>query len=220
MGVYTHSSGNWFSRRGAFLGYLIAFHLLLFWALKSGFAVKFIESITEPIKAEIINEPKIEEPPPPPPEVRIEQPKIQVPPILIDIPIPPPPQALIVETTPDKVPPAPPVPPPPAPPASTGTGRNVTGAGYAFKPDPADYYPSASRNLGEEGLAKVRVCYDVKGKPLPDGVAISEGSKFSRLDEAAIKYGKAVKVKPGTIDGKPQADCVVVPVRFSLKGEK
>ena len=35
---------------------LIAFHLAFFWALKSGFAVKLVQQITQPIKAEIINE--------------------------------------------------------------------------------------------------------------------------------------------------------------------
>lgn len=214
MGVYTHSSGNWFSRRGTFLVILVAFHVLLFWALKSGFATKFVQSITQPIKAEIINEPKPEEPPPPPPTVKIELPPVQVPPILVDIPLPPPPPtAIVAETTTEKVPPTPPKPPaPPAPP------RNVVGAGYAFKPDPADYYPSASKSLNEEGLAKVRICYDLKGKP--EEVTVDESSNFSRLDEAAIRYGKAVRIKPGSVDGKQTTGCVVVPVRFSLKGEK
>lgn len=214
MGVYTHSNGNWFSRRGTFLVILIVFHMLLFWALKSGFAVRFVQAITQPIKAEIINEVKPEEPPPPPPQVRIELPPVQVPPILIDIPMAePPPTVIIAKTTTEKVPPSPPTPPaPPAPP------RNVVGAGYAFKPDPADYYPSASKSLNEEGLAKVRVCYDLKGKPTE--VTADDSSGYSRLDEAAIRYGKAVRIRPGSTDGKVETGCVVVPVRFSLKGER
>ena len=35
-----------------------------------------------------------------------------------------------------------------------------------------------------------------------------------------LRYGKAVRIKPGTVDGKVQTGCVVVPVRFSLKGEQ
>ncbi|HMA10307.1 MAG TPA: hypothetical protein VKO83_00370, partial [Steroidobacteraceae bacterium] len=58
MGVYTHSSGNFLTRRGGFLVALILFHLVLFWALKSGLAVKILESITEPIKVDIVNEVK------------------------------------------------------------------------------------------------------------------------------------------------------------------
>jgi protein TonB len=214
MGVYTHSQGNWLSRRGTFLVILIAFHLALFWALKSGFAVKFVKSITEPIKAEIINEVKPEEPPPPPPTVKIELPPVQVPPILVDIPTPPdpPPTVLIAETTTEKVPPTPPTPPVVAPPRPV----TKTAPGYAFRPDTADYYPNAARTAGEEGSTKVRICYDEKGKVHDSSVA--EPSKYPRLDEAAVKYGKAVKVKPGTVDGKVQADCVQMKVTFSLKG--
>jgi len=215
MGVYTHSSGNWFTRRGTFLVLLIAFHLLLFIALKSGFAVKFVQSITQPIKAEIIDEVMEEEPPPPPPEVRIELPPVQVPPILVDIPLPPPPPtAIVAETTTEVVPPTPPT--PPAPPAPVR--RVTTAVGYSFRPDPDDYYPSASKSLNEEGLARVRVCYDVKGKP--ETVEPAESSGFSRLDDAAVRYGKAVRIKPATEEGKAIADCVVVPVRFSLKGDR
>lgn len=98
---------------------------------------------------------------------------------------------------------------------SPPAGRSVTGAGYVFKPDPADYYPSASRALNEEGLTKVNLCYDDRGRPVE--VTVDESSGFSRLDEAAVRYGKAVRVRPGLIDGQPQPGCVVVPVRFSAK---
>lgn len=215
MGVYTHSSGNWFSRRGTFVVILIAFHLVLFWALKSGFAIKFVQSITQPIKAEIINEVKIEEPPPPPPTVRIELPPVQVPPILVDIPIPqdPPPTVIIAETTTETVPPGPPTPPaPPAPP------RNVTSAGYAFRPNTDDYYPSASRSLQEEGSTRIRLCYDERGRA--ETVDVDEGSGYSRLDEAAIRYGKAVRIRPGTEEGKAVKGCVRFSVKFSLKNER
>lgn len=221
MGVYTHSNGNWLSRRGGFLVILVAFHVLMFWALKSGFAIEIVKAITAPIKVEIIEEVKIEEPPPPPPEVQIEIPKIQVPPILVDIPNPPdpPPTVIIAPTTPDPVPP-----PPSIPPKVEGSGTkiappsNVTKASYAFRPNPEDYYPNAARTRGEEGALKIRLCYDEKGKVLASTVA--ESSKFPDLDAAGIKLGKATKIKPGTRDGKAQADCVVMPVRFSLKGEQ
>ena len=79
MGVYTHSNGNWLSRRGGFMVALILFHIVLFWALKSGLAVKLLESITEPIKVDIVNEVKEEEPPPPPPPPKMELPPVEVP---------------------------------------------------------------------------------------------------------------------------------------------
>jgi protein TonB len=213
MGVYTHSDGNWLSRRGTFLVILIAFHMVLFWALKSGFAVKFVKAITAPIKAEIIQNKPEEPPPPPPPQVRIEQPPVQVPPVLVDIPLPvdPPPTVIIAETTTKPTPPAPPTPAPPKP-------AVVVPPGYRFKPDTADYYPNQSRNLGEEGVVKIRACYDLKGNV--SEATVSESSNVQRLDDAGIRYGKALKLKPGSVDGKVSAGCVVVPVRFSLKGEQ
>lgn len=215
MGVYTQPSGNWLSRRGAFLVLLIAFHLLFFWALKSGLAVKFVEKVLQPIKAEIINEVIPEEPPPPPPEVQMELPPVQVPPILVDIQMPPPPQTAIqAPITTESLPPA-----PPAPPTVT---RSVvrTRVGYAYKPDTNDYYPSTSRNLGEEGLVKLTLCYGTDGKVDKDRVTVAESSGHARLDDAALRMGPRFRIKPATVDGKPEADCVAVPVRFSLKGEE
>ncbi|MET0281056.1 MAG: energy transducer TonB [Steroidobacteraceae bacterium] len=212
MGVYTQSEGsNWLSRRGAFLFILIAFHIVLLWALKSGFAVKFVQSITEPIKAEIINEVKPEEPPPPPPEVRMELPPVQVPPVLVDIQIPsdPPPTALQAPITTD------PTPQPPAPPAPPRPPVAATKAVVTYKPDTFDYYPSTSRNLGEEGKLRVRLCVGVNGRVTE--AAVGEGSGIARLDEAGVRLAKQYRFKPATEDGKPVAQCFLLPVSFSLK---
>lgn len=213
MGVYTQTEGNWLSRRGTFLILLIAFHLAFFWALKSGLAVKLIAKVTEPIKAEIINEVIEEPPPPPPPEVQMELPPVQVPPVLVDIQLPPPPETAIqAPTTTEVVPPTPPVPPPPQ---ATRTVV-VTKAAVTFRPDVSDYYPSQSRNLGEEGRVRVRICFGANGRVT--NAEIAESSKFQRLDDAAIKMAKLYRFKAGTEDGKvKESDCVVQPIVFSLK---
>lgn len=212
MGVYTRNDGNWLSRRGGFIAILVLFHLVLFWALKSGFAVKFIESIAPPIVADIINEVKPEEPPPPPPEVQIvEVPPVSVPPVLVDIRIPEPPKAAIQVVTdrppaPNPAPPAPPAPPRPA-------------VVQAFKvtsmPDPRDYYPSTSLQLEEEGVVKVNMCYGTNGRVTEAKVAESSG--FARLDQAGERLARQVRVSPEKVDGVAKADCKVLPVRFSLK---
>jgi TonB family protein len=95
----------------------------------------------------------------------------------------------------------------------TPPGRSVTGAGYAFRPDPQDYYPETSRELNEQGLAKVKLCYDLQGKPVE--VTLDTTSGYTRLDEAAVRYGRAVRIRPGSVNGELQTGCVVVPVRFS-----
>jgi len=212
MGVYTHTEGNWLSRRGTFLIILIAFHVLLFWALKSGFAIKLVKSITEPIKAEIINEPKPEEPPPPPPEVKIELPPVQVPPVLVDIPIPPepPPTAITAPTTTEKVAPAPPTQTVAPPRPSVYVGAKVT-----YAPDTRDYYPSTSLSLKEEGTVKVRLCVNTSGTV--SNAEVATPSKYPRLDEAAVKLAKKMRFKAATQDGKVVEQCnLVLPVKFNV----
>lgn len=212
MGVYTHTEGNWLSRRGGFLVLLVLFHVLLYFGVKSGFAVKLIEAVTPPIVADIINEVKPEEPPPPPPEVQIvEVPPVSVPPVLVDIRIPEPPKAAIQVVT-DR-PPAP-TPAPPAPPAPVRQAV-VQAFRVTDMPDPRDYYPSTSLQLEEEGVVKVNMCYGANGRVTE--TSVSESSGHARLDQAGVRLARQVRVSPEKIDGVAKADCKVLPVRFSLK---
>lgn len=212
MGVYTQTNGNWLSRRGAFLLLLIGFHLVFFLALKSGFAVQLIQQITQPIKAEIINEVLPEEPPPPPPEVQMELPPVQVPPVLVDIQLPPPPPTAIqAPVTTEALPPAPPPPP--------QVTRSVvrTRPALASMPPVDDYYPPTSRTLQEEGVVRVEVCYGTNGRVTD--AKLAESSGFARLDEAGVRVAQRARMKPGAVDGKPEAGCATLPIRFTLKGE-
>lgn len=213
MGVYTHSSGSWLSRRGTFLIALVLFHLLLFWGLKSGFAVRLLESITEPIKVEIVQEAPKDEPPPPPPPPKMELPPVEVPPPVIDITVPvdAPPSNAISNVTDRPQPPAPPPPPPPRQVVRTALKLNPKSS----QPNVDDYYPETSRRLEEEGVAKIKVCVDTKGRVKT--AEVEEGSGFARLDEAGMKVAKLLKFTPPTIDGQAVDDaCGTVPIRFKL----
>lgn len=214
MGVYTHSSGSWLSRRGTFLIALVLFHLLLFWGLKSGFAVRLLESITEPIKVEIVQEAPKDEPPPPPPPPKMELPPVEVPPPVIDITVPvdAPPSNAISNVTDRPQPPAPP-PPPPPPRQVVRTALKLNPK--SSQPNVDDYYPETSRRLEEEGVAKIKICVDTKGKVKT--AEVEEGSGFARLDEAGIKVAKLLKFTPPTVDGQAVDDaCGTVPIRFKL----
>ena len=212
MGVYTHSDGNWLTRRGAFLVALILFHLVLFWALKSGFAVKFIESITEPIKVDIVNEVKDEEPPPPPPPPKMEMPPVQIPPPVVDITIQQDVSTTALTNVTDK--PPPPAPPPPVVRAAVVRTQLKLNP-KSSQPNVDDYYPETSRRLEEEGVTKVKVCVGTNGRV--KNAEVDESSAFSRLDEAAIKVAKLLRFTPPTEDGKPLDDaCGTVPIRFQL----
>lgn len=92
----------------------------------------------------------------------------------------------------------------------------VTPPSYAYLPNFFDYYPPASRGAGEQGVVKVRICYDVKGKV--EKAEVAESSGHARLDEAAVRASREIVVKPKTINRVPVADCAIIPARFSLKG--
>jgi protein TonB len=140
----------------------------------------------------------------------MELPPVQVPPVMVDIQLPvemPPTTALSAPVT-DRPP------PPPAPPARQAV---VTKAVVTYKPDTFDYYPTTSRNLGEEGKVRVRICVGTNGRV--SEAAVSETSGVERLDEAGVRLAKQYRFKPATEDGKPIAQCFLLPVSFSLKGE-
>ena len=92
-------------------------------------------------------------------------------------------------------------------------GKPAPWAGYAFKPPMENYYPAASRNAKEYGTTEIRLCYDEQGRP--DEVTVSGSSGFVRLDEAALNWGRAVRITPGFLRGKPRRGCARIPVSFS-----
>jgi protein TonB len=82
-------------------------------------------------------------------------------------------------------------------------------------PDIWSYYPRESREAGEEGTAVVVVCYDTKGKVTNSELHSSSG--FDRLDDAAIRASRKIRLDPPIRDSVPQAGCGVVPFKFSKK---
>jgi len=205
MAYYPHDS-NYLSRRGvAFLG-IIVLHIVLIWAFINGFAQTGVRYVQTILQTNIIQTEKPKDLPPPPPPVDLkERPPVQViaPDINISVPVdaPPPIQTVTtqrVEAT------------PPAPRAIVpGTPLKPT-----YAPDVADYYPDSSRRAGETGRAMVKVCVNVGGKL--DSAEVSTSSGVAALDQAAIKYAKAMKFKPATSEGKPVLSCSNLPVKFEL----
>lgn len=115
---------------------VIAFHVLVVYALVTGLAKKVVDVVRAPIETKVIEEikkpppppeivlpppPKLEAPPPPfipPPEIQITAPPPPVPTITATTPTPPPAPVVIAPVAPPVVvaaPPAPPAPPAPKP---------------------------------------------------------------------------------------------------------
>lgn len=211
MGVYVHEN-NWASKRGlVFIG-VIAIHVVLIWGLANGFAMKVVESIAPPIVTDLIEEKKEEEAPPPPPPPKIEIPPVEVPPPVVDIQIPVEPTTTALSNVTDK--PLPPAPPPVvvAAPVNRVPPKLNT---RAQNPDTDEYYPPASKRLGEEGNVVVKACIGENGRLTE--ATIQDGSNVARLDEAALKYARALRYVAGTENGKAVAACFPFRVRFQLK---
>jgi protein TonB len=208
MAAYVHDT-EFFTRRTAVLAAIIALHVFILWALATGLARKAIEVLAPPIQTDIVQEEKnkAEPPPPPPPELRKEV--VEVPPPDINIAMPEVGPSTTAITA--RVAEAPKAAPPKAAVASTPVS---TGKGF---PNVDDYYPDASRRLGEEGLSIVDICVGPDGK-LTEAPKVGKTSGHDRLDQAAVKVAQvgSGRFKPATEDGKPVTKCTQLPIRFKL----
>jgi protein TonB len=212
MGVYVKDSG-WASRRGTAFIAMVVLHIFLIWGLKSGFAMKVIDTLAPPIVTEIIEEQKDDDTPPPPPPPQLERPPVEVPPPVIDISTPVESNTTALSNVTDK-----PLPPPPPPVRVVEAPKNIVSAGLrkgATQPDSEEYYPPSSKRLGEQGVVIVNSCLDDKGKL--SEATVQTSSNFPKLDEAAIKYAKALRYASATENGKAIAGCFAFRVRFQLK---
>ena len=191
---------------------VVVLHGLLFWAINSGLARKFVKVIKGPVEAVLLEEAKPDippppPPPPPPPKNLPPPPPAYVPPAEIQVAAPPPVNAIAaVSNTPQPVaPPSPSPSPSPLPVQSTPQPASppvqtsaVISASSCEKPD----YPSASKRLEEEGTVQLKFLVGVDGKVIES--AIEKSSGFRRLDEAARAGLSKCQFKPATLDGKPQ----------------
>ncbi|WP_439547322.1 energy transducer TonB [Sandarakinorhabdus sp.] len=201
------------NRQMALVGVAVL-HVILGYAIVSGFAISMVKKIVEPLEAVNVKEeaPPPDEPPPPPPK------EIEIPPYV------PPPEvtvqqdaAPVITTQTTVARPNPPVvapPAPPAPPAAVGptTPATARGRGNVISEDD---YPSASRAAEEEGV--VRVSYVVEADGRVQTCEITQSSGFRRLDEQTCSIIKRrFRFNPAVKDGTPVAERKTQPVRWQL----
>lgn len=207
MGVYVHDS-NWGTRRVVAVGLLILFHIALIWGLKSGFAMKMVQTLAPPIVADIINEVQEDEAPPPPPPPKMELPPVEVPPPVVDITLPTEAPVNTISNVTDRPPPPAPPPVAAAPPAPPPPVLRLNPR--ANQPNLDDYYPPTSQRLGEEGAARINICVGTNGRVTT--ATLDGTSGFSRLDEAAVKVARQYRFNPVA-----EEVCNILPVRFKLR---
>jgi hypothetical protein len=105
--------------------------------------------------------------------------------------------------------------PPQAPPH---VARQVPGGPGAGFPDTADFYPSLSRHLEEQGISVVRVCVDTRGRLTADPTTVTSSGSM-RLDDGARKLARAGSghYRAATEDGQPVSSCYPLGIRFQLR---
>ena len=209
MAAYVHDT-QFFTRRTVVLFIIIALHVFILWALATGLARRVIEVLAPPIQTDIVQEEKTkaEPPPPPPPEMKREV--VEVPPPDINIAVPEVgPQTTAITAVPTQKHEAAPPPKPAGPSSPPKIGKGF--------PNTDDYYPDASRRLGEEGVSVVHACVGPNGK-LSEAPTIATSSGKERLDQAALKVAQAGsgKFSPALEDGKPVTSCFNFGIRFKL----
>ena len=209
MAAYVHDT-EFFTRRTAVLAAIIALHVFILWALATGLARKAIEVLAPPIQTDIVQEEKNKEEPPPPPPPELRKEVVEVPPPDINIAMPEvgPSTTAITARVAEA--------PKSAPVAKAAVASTPVSTGKGF-PNVDDYYPDASRRLGEEGLSVVDICVGPDGK-LTEAPKVGKSSGHDRLDQAAVKVAQvgSGRFKPATEDGKPVTKCTQLPIRFKL----
>lgn len=86
------------------------------------------------------------------------------------------------------------------------------------RPDGAPFYPQESREQGQDGLVKVRICINEKGKEdgTASSLAVIRSSGYEELDSAAVKMAHAHEFTPMPASAPFHERCVIMPVEFSL----
>ena len=176
------------SRRLTGLVAVVAFHVVLVYALVHGLARKIVEVVRAPLETKIIEEikpPPPDKPPPPPPPKLAMPPPPYIPPPEVQVQVPTVSAPTITAVTTVK------------PPEEYRTPA-VFDAKTCEKPP----YPAAALRGNETGTVRLRFLIDVDGKVLDSKVERTSGSR--RLDEAARAGLSLCKFKPATLNGRPE----------------
>jgi protein TonB len=103
-----------------------------------------------------------------------------------------------------------------APPSDNAISAN-TGAAQELKANQRvePIYPATSRRLGEEGVVRLKVLVDERGRP--HDVVVASSSGFPRLDQAAVDAVRRWRFEPATDGNRAVSAWGAVSIRFKLE---
>lgn len=207
--LYTSTGPSFDSRRSAVSLLIVSLHVLVIYGLAAGMARTALEIVPDRLQVSLTPKAPAPERSAPPPDPRLAPVQLRAPEQHWTFE----PPLERVTTAPEQVeirqfaagaPPRP-------------VKRVPGGPGSEF-PNTADYYPDASRRLGEKGSATVQVCVDGTGR-LTANPSLAQSSGSARLDEGALRLARAGSghYRATTEDGKPVSACYPFRIRFELK---
>jgi periplasmic protein TonB len=212
-GVTAHPFAQGQSRRTATFILVAGLHIAVLYGLIAVGTKVLQPKPIPPFQTSVIEPAKTPPPPMVLPKVDTVMPRMDTP--EVPKPVDSDKDAPIVENLPPvlDLPPSPPtkVDPPPR------VNRVMGGPGSGF-PDTEDFYPSASKRIGEQGVVQVDVCVQPDGR-LGADPTIAHTSGFPRLDEGALRLAKAASghYRPTTEDGHAVSSCYGYKIRFKMK---
>lgn len=197
---------------------IMALHIGLFYALRSGLVHQVAKALPTEIFASFITE----EPAPQPRPQAAEPKTVPVVKKQITQPTPrpvvtaaPSPQAITETAAPaqeSKEPLAAAAPSAPAASTAAATPKTISGVSYINAPRPV--YPPLDARMGNEGTVTLRVLINEKGRA--EKVEVQKSSGSLRMDDAARDAVMRALFKPYLEDGKPTPAYAIVPINFTL----
>jgi len=210
--AYADQNFSFISLKSSTFFLVVSLHIVLIYGFMTAISHTHKSAVPDPLQnRDLPASPPLEQPPPlPGPTLKTWT--IDVPRPVVNVPPEPIPGDAITGNVVEK--PAEPT----SPPAQTHVVKQVVGGTGAGFPDTADFYPSQSIRLGEQGISTVQVCVDAKGRLISDPTTV-KGSGSARLDEGALKLARAGSghYRAATEDGQPVSSCYPLGIRFQLK---
>jgi protein TonB len=190
------------SRSGP-LAAVIGIHLLIGYILLTQMGILKLPTVSQPLQTVFIqdqpSQPEPQEPnikpqvDTPAPELNQEMPQVEV----ADVP----------QDT-------------PAPPSDNAIAASASGAPQELEATQRvePVYPPTSRRMGEEGIVRLKVLVDERGRP--HDVVVQASSGFPRLDQAAVDAVHRWRFKPASDGSNPVSAWSAVAIRFRLQDAK
>jgi len=211
--AYADQNFSFVSLRSSMFFLVLSLHIVLIYGFMTALSHTNRNAIPDPLQNQARPRSRPNELPPLLPAPDLKHVPIEVPKLETELRYEPDPDGgVTTDTVHEHLPPTPPTP------STPHVAKRVEGGTGAGFPDTADFYPSVSIRLGEQGSSTVRVCVDAKGRLTSDPTT-AKGSGSTRLDEGALRLARAGSghYRAATEDGQPVNSCYSLGIRFQLK---